>query len=285
MHRPALIPLCALSLSLLAGCGVFRGIPTHGGGKRFDEEQRIVAGTIRQSLADMDLRELTGRKVLISVECISQDGGGSVSFPGLTNLSGGVSGNVGSGNLVQINQNQPVGGTITNDNANTNFGANAGFGYSTQTSYSATAMSTMPDLGYLKAALEMKARHAGIKLVPSEPDVVLYVLVDVLGTNRSHLEHLVTNTEVLEASCECTYYAMDPRTGELVFEARQASSAAVYQETHRLLADGAIINRSLSRTTPTSLPVEEKIKPSTQPTVVRAKKPWWDLTHFAGAGD
>src|SRR5256885_14120792 len=64
------------------GCGDFRGIPSHGGGKRFDEEQRVVAGAIRTTLADMDLKELENKKVAISVECISQDGAATVSFPG-----------------------------------------------------------------------------------------------------------------------------------------------------------------------------------------------------------
>ena len=31
-------------LALGPGCGTFRGLPSHGGGKRFDEEQRVVAG-------------------------------------------------------------------------------------------------------------------------------------------------------------------------------------------------------------------------------------------------
>src|SRR5437773_1009115 len=92
------LSLCAL----LTGCGDFRGIPSHGGGKRFDEEQRVVAGTIRQTLADMDLHELTGKKVQIAVESISQDGGAMVSFPGVSAISAGISGNTGSGNLVQI---------------------------------------------------------------------------------------------------------------------------------------------------------------------------------------
>ena len=45
MLRPFPSILCAMLLCALlsaGGCGVFRGIPTHGGGKRFDEEQRVV---------------------------------------------------------------------------------------------------------------------------------------------------------------------------------------------------------------------------------------------------
>src|SRR5213595_1131977 len=94
--------LLAICLLLGSGCGVFRGIPSHGGGKRFDEEQRVVAGAIRQTLADLDVSELQGKKVQISLECISQDGGGNSSFPGLNAISGGLSGNIGTGNVVNI---------------------------------------------------------------------------------------------------------------------------------------------------------------------------------------
>src|SRR5256885_13940098 len=99
--------LC-LCLSMLAGCGAWRGIPTHGGGKRFDEEQRIVAGAIRRTLADMELTELEGKKGSISVECISQDGGGVISFPGISGVNAGVSGSYGTGNIVTLTpSNEP----------------------------------------------------------------------------------------------------------------------------------------------------------------------------------
>src|SRR3954468_9103143 len=90
---------CALAAG---GCGDFRGIPSHGGGKRFDEEQRVVAGSIRRTLADMDLKELQAKRVQISIECISQDGGGNVVFPGLSSINGGLSTNWGTNNLVQL---------------------------------------------------------------------------------------------------------------------------------------------------------------------------------------
>src|SRR3954469_20617955 len=93
--------VCAL-LALLPGCGDFRGIPSHGGGKRFDEEQRVVAGAIRQTLADMEFKELAGKKVQINVEAIATDGGGNVVFPGINGISAGINGNIGNGDLVQV---------------------------------------------------------------------------------------------------------------------------------------------------------------------------------------
>src|SRR3954447_15589802 len=88
--------------AVAGGCGDFRGIPSHGGGKRFDEEQRVVAGTIRQTLADIDLAELSGKRVQIVVEAIATDGGGNVQFPGVNSIGVGLNGNVGEGDWVQV---------------------------------------------------------------------------------------------------------------------------------------------------------------------------------------
>src|SRR5204863_777974 len=120
--------------------------PTHGGGKRFDEEQRVVAGAIRRTLADMDLAELTGKKVSITLDCISQDGGGYVTFPGVSSVSAGLSGSVGTGNLVQINPNTTGGANLLQDNTSKGGGGNVGVTYSPQTSYVPTAMSSLPDV-------------------------------------------------------------------------------------------------------------------------------------------
>jgi hypothetical protein len=257
---------------LAGGCGLFRGIPTHGGGKRFDEEQRVVASAIRRTLADMDLAELESRRIQVVIECVAQDGGGTAIFPGLNNINAGVSGNIGEGNFLQIVPVVPLGSRTQSENENWGIGGHAGGNYNTNMTYSPAAMGSAADLSYLKAALEMKARHAGLNLVAAEPEVVLYVLVDVLGTNRSHFTNLANTTETLVASCECTYYAMDAKTGQLVFRARRASSSSTYREHRAWFAEGARVERSIERTTPTSLPVDEERKPSTQPAVVRAKK-------------
>jgi hypothetical protein len=262
----------SLAVLLTGGCGLFRGIPTHGGGKRFDEEQRVVASAIRRTLADMDLSELESRKIQVVIECVAQDGGGTAIFPGLSGVNAGASANIGEGNFVQIVPVVPQGSRTQSDNKNSGAGANVGMHYNTNMTYSPAAMGSAADLTYLKAALEMKARHAGLNLVAAEPEVVLYVLVDVLGTNRSHFTNLANTTETLVASCECTYYAMDAKTSQLVFRARRASSSSTYTEHRAWFVEGARVERSIERTTPTSLPVDEEQKPATQPAVVRAKK-------------
>jgi hypothetical protein len=271
--RSALVgALLSVTLLTSGGCGLFRGIPTHGGGKRFDEEQRAVASAIRRTLADMDLGELEARRVQIVIECMAQDGGGTVIFPGLTNISGGVSGNVGEGNFLQIVPVVPQGSRTQSENENWGIGGHMSGSYNTNMTYSPAAMGSSADAAYLHAALEMKARHVGVQLVAAEPEVVLYVLVDVLGTNRSHVNHIVNTTETLVASCECTYYAMDAKTGQLVFRARRASSASTYREYRAWFVDGADVQRATQRTPPTSMPVDEDYKPSTQPAVARDKK-------------
>ena len=210
--------LCLIVLSAsampLGGCGVFRGIPSHGGGKRFDEEQRVVAAAVRRTVADMDLSDLRGKRVAITLDSIAHEGGGNVSFPGITGVSGGASANEGDGISSQINPGQPGGPAWINSNANSGYGGNVGLHYRAETSYGTHGASTAPDVAYLKASLDRKARHAGLILGGGEPpDAVLYVLVDVLGTNRSHRGGLVGSSDTLLASCEATYYAQDPKTG------------------------------------------------------------------------
>src|SRR3954447_12437568 len=149
--------------AVAGGCGDFRGIPTHGGGKRFDEEQRVVAGAIRRTLADMDLTDLAGKKVTILLDCISQDGGGYITFPGLSTISAGLGGSFGTNNFAQINPpTEPGAPSLVSNGYNQGGNASASATYNAQTSYVPSAMSSVPDVQYLHAALEMKCRHAGL---------------------------------------------------------------------------------------------------------------------------
>ena len=131
----------------------------------------------------------------------------------------------------------------------------------------------MPDLAYLHASLEMKARHCGLILGAPDPEVVLYVLVDVLGTNRSHSDNVITTIETLLASCECTYYAQDAKSGKLLFEARRTASEATYKEVRHLAVQQATVSRKLERTAPTPLPIDDP-QPTTRP-VLAKKKAWY----------
>ena len=210
-------------LVLLCGCGTYRGIPSHGGGKRFDEEQRIVAGAIRQGLSEMNLRELRGRRVRIEVQSIAHEGSGNVNWPGLTGLSL-------NGSLAW-NQNNfaALTGSALNISDSKSSGVSAGSSYRANPEYYSNASGTGQDLTYLQGVLEMKARHDGLVL-EGQADSILFVLVDVLGTNRSRRNYGFRGTDDYRASCEITYYAQDLPTGSLIFRERQTGAMSTYSE-------------------------------------------------------
>ena len=75
--------------TLLTGCGTMTGIPSHGGGKRFAVEQRLVAASIRSTLMDIDVSALKGQKVAMVFDMISDEGGGTLAG-GRANILAGL---------------------------------------------------------------------------------------------------------------------------------------------------------------------------------------------------
>lgn len=70
---------CSLGLIFaLASCGTLTGIPGHGGGKRFSEEQRLVSASIRGSLEAIDISSLRGKRVALVFSLISDEGAGNI---------------------------------------------------------------------------------------------------------------------------------------------------------------------------------------------------------------
>lgn len=244
------LSILALVLAL-SGCGVFRGIPSHGGGKRFDEEQRVVAAAVRQSLSQIDFGPLAGKRVQIITDCIAQDGAGNFTPPGLQNFS--LNGNFSSnnGNVIRLDRNADEIAVDDSRSNNTNIGGNVN--YQINPIYSSHPFSSAGDLSYLRATLDMHARHAGVKLTAQDPDVILYVLIDVLGTNRSRSDRIVMNSDSLVATCETTYYAVDARTQDLILTAQRTAATALYRETRGLGVSGVQIVRSVARIEPTVL--------------------------------
>ena len=154
-------------ITILSGCSTWRGIPSHGGGKRFDEEQRVVACAIRKAIADMNVNELRGLKVQVNIEAMAQNGGGQLLLPGIDSISTGYN------------------NFETNDKSNSlqiQEGWNAGVTISTDAELRPTVFTTEGDLKYFEAALNMKLLHSGVNFTAKNPDCILYVLVDVLGT-------------------------------------------------------------------------------------------------------
>ena len=66
-------------LFLLCSCGTLTGIPSHGGGKRFATEQRLIFASIRATLKDMDVTKLRGKRTAIIFDLISDEGGGNLA--------------------------------------------------------------------------------------------------------------------------------------------------------------------------------------------------------------
>lgn len=224
------IAMVVILTVLLTGCGrEYRGLPGHGGGKRFDEEQRVVSASIREAVAQMDLVELAGRRIAIQVENLATTGSGDLQHPGVTNvnLGGGIFPSTyrldRENNSDGYHEGRVEGRGQTT--LNVNIRANP--------EYRSANNNTERDVSYLEASVAMKARHDGVRVSTQNPDVILYVLVDVLGTNVSRNNRNAGHRDLMRATCEITYYAEDRETGALLFRARQVGANATYTEDHR----------------------------------------------------
>ncbi|KAA3623273.1 MAG: adhesin [Proteobacteria bacterium] len=70
--------LLALVLLFMAGCGTLRGIPSHGGGKRFSIEQELVSATVRAAAKGLDVSAIRGRRAAIFIAAIGDTGAGNL---------------------------------------------------------------------------------------------------------------------------------------------------------------------------------------------------------------
>jgi hypothetical protein len=248
--------------SFLMGCGTFRGLPSHGGGKRFDEEQRVVSGAIRQALADMDLEELRGRRVKITVNSMAHSASAEAYWPGLQNIRvTAFDNNTLYNNARTAFENpgwlpglSPWLPQYTDHNRTDAEGANANVTINRYPRLDPNITRSDEDTKYLMGALEMSALHWGVVSDLKKPEATLCVLVDVMGTNLSMRDGILFNKQNLRASCELTYYAVDVRTGQLIFPARRVSAVSDYGELGVLGVSGLRIDRSLERNTPTPFP-------------------------------
>jgi len=276
-----LVFACAI---LTTGCASFRGIPSHGGGKRFDEEQRIVAGAIRYAVSDMRFAELAGKRVRLQVTSIPTSGSGNLNPGGLQDISLGLNHYDNISRMVRAfaaqnsasdsttyrwNDNeddwdrfQHVDGASTHDGKvvgenreDSRTTMNAGLRYRLDHSYFTQRENTQGDVAYLQAVLDMKASHDGVAIVGNGPECVLHVLVDVLGTNRRRRDFVLWKRDDLAATCELTYYARSLGKGELIFAARRAAGRAVYLEDRVWPVGWQNVSRSFSEHEVAAFPV------------------------------
>ena len=227
-HHHHTIAWIVIAAVILSGCSSFRGLPSHGGGKRFDEEQRMLAAAVRHSVAEMDLSPLTGKRVNVVIRNLETSGSGTTTFAGLNSLAVG-----GNRQHVDIDQFRPDVTAnpdvafISNQDEDRRIGT-VSANISARNTYRASSFSTAQDISYLQSVIEMKMHHQGITLTPNNTEAILVVLVDVLGSNRSRRDQLLLIRDKLKVSCELTYYAMDTQSGEIIFPSKQVGAAAEY---------------------------------------------------------
>jgi hypothetical protein len=243
--------ILALSIAvlLLGGCGIYRGLPSHGGGKRFDEEQRAVSASVRTAIGALRLDELEGLTVKVVIENVAHSGGGDYSWPGpeLLNLNASSSSGNSASDVWRVYGPAPPESQWdperTGDNSSHNAGGNLTWRLTPR--YTPLAFNTDPDLNYLRASLHMRLLHEGLLVVSDNADATLTVLVDVLGTNLSRIDALLWLRDNLAASCELTYYATRNPTQALLFPARREGAEARYSETGVILCTGLSRSRSV----------------------------------------
>ncbi|MCF7816476.1 MAG: hypothetical protein K9M54_01240 [Kiritimatiellales bacterium] len=234
-------------LFMVSGCASFRGMPSHGGGKRFDEEQRLVAASTYKSLEQMDVHELKGKTVRIVSEFTTTYGSGNANFGGLQDIGLSAS---------YQDSSDDYSGAFNSRTAETRRAATFGTNFRYRpdmTFYSGTA-NTDRDAAYFISCMEMTLRHAGVIIAPKGEEVTLYVLLDILGTNLSRKDRFFNHTDFLNASCEFTYYAVDNSTGNILFESRRCGAVAHYIEKIWLFAGTDDIQRSIEATIPLEMP-------------------------------
>jgi hypothetical protein len=228
------------TVCLLTGCVSTRGIPSHGGGKRFDEEQRILVASMQQAVANMALDGLKGKTVKIVWQAMPSTGGGSMAWGGLQNFSAGM-------NLSRSSYDYDY---EKNLGPSYNIGQDMGGGslgaiWTPNTGYNAYMSGTEGDANYLISEIEMKCRHETILLGNPTPEYTIFVLVDVLGMNRSRNDYFLVKKESYQASCEITYYAVEEKTGQLIFCSRRAVGGAKYFEEYNIFTGSNRVLREL----------------------------------------
>jgi len=222
-----LLPALAATIALTS-CATFRGMPSHGGGKRFDEEQRVVTAAIRHAAEKMDFSKIKSRRVALEVTSLETSGTGQAFYPGLGSVTAGWEDTTED----QIFPHS-AGGTNSKakDNTKDRDVNKLTPSYQFNPSMKANNNITRQDVTYLQRVLEMRLRHDGFQIVPPElADVQIVVLVDALGTNLSRKDYGVAYDDDLGASCEMTYYAINSEDQKVIAAAKAVASKSDYLE-------------------------------------------------------
>lgn len=238
MNRTCINTLTFLCLIFLfASCATFRGMPSHGGGKRFDEEQRVLAAAIRHAVTQMDLSGIKGKQVAVDFSNLETSGTGQPIYPGLgaVSLRAGYADTNSFINRVAVPADPGALGqnNYSSNDGNDRWDGGATAAYQFNPSLRTNNNITREDLNYLKKVVEMQLRHKGLQVVPpTKAETLLVILVDVLGTNLSRTDYGVAYRDELGASCELTYYALNPKNQVVISPSQSVGARGAYEETN-----------------------------------------------------
>jgi len=211
---------------VLSSCTSFRGLPGHGGGKRFDEEQRMLSSSIKATIENMDLSLLRGKKVRLFIDAVETSGSGRHTWSGFRYLNPQLEVRESGAGSELSTQRYPA-------------------GYNIDAGYSNNNNITSKDIRYLEFMLKMHCRLEGIRLVNSGQELDLLVGVDVLGTNRSRDDHILLVRDHLGVSTEVTYCCIETKSGKILLERKSTGAKASYSENWMRLTNLKVQQRRL----------------------------------------
>ncbi len=179
--------------SLLIGCGTYTPFPSHGGGKRFAVEQMLVSAVSKKAIADLPIENIKGKKVLLETSVVYDEGGGfnNGGRPYLNEI------------ISSVYQDTKVRSTST---TTTNLGASVSRG---DRSYIKDLSINNSDSRHFSNLLLTSLIRNNVLVNPTQlegdPEFLVEVIVDILGTVRSKTDWAVSNSENLKAIISLEY--------------------------------------------------------------------------------
>jgi len=194
--------LAIATLTLMVGCTT-RGYPTHGGGKRFFQEQALIAGTIDRALNAIDFSQLSDlvpsdsstqtKPISVHVFSVAHSGGGISN--GSSGAFGGVLGGLFGGGF--------GGGSRINHNGAAAQALAAPLSGVQGNGYLSYAFGSADDIRYVMGRLIGKLGQEGLSVqtadTPDPTKPTLCILIRQLGIGQSDFNALVYSEKVLRA--------------------------------------------------------------------------------------
>jgi hypothetical protein len=204
---------------LLASCGTYTPIPSHGGGKRFSIEQSLVTASMRRAINDIPIEQFVDAKVNLEVTVMPDSGGGYTN------------GGRASATQLVSSVTQHISSNTTNTSG---FSAS-----SSEPSYMKDLLVNQTDARQFNALLASSLIRKNVLINPTDTEgkaeYLLEVFVDVLGTWKSRTDWFLTNNERLTATTSLEYVItkLDSK-GKAQRQYGRTSYDATYEEKYTL---------------------------------------------------